>query len=156
MERASVAPDSESEAELRQELRAALATYWELGPDYEQQVVDSFVERTRPVFRQTRARAVQRYSARRSHGGGRRGVLLAVVAAVAWAAIAGPIFGHAHEWHAYPRYYQPPVIEMPDPHAPVLMPAIVPSAGPILVQEPAGAVPVAPAAAPVSVPVPAP
>jgi hypothetical protein len=91
-----------TEQRIAEELHTSLAAYHELGPAYEQQVVDSFLDRIRPVMGSTRAIAPMPPVPYRRRGGG-RGLFIALAIIVGWLLLASPLFGHSrHVWYMTP------------------------------------------------------
>lgn len=99
---------------LRDELRATLAAYHELGPEYEPQVVESFIDRTRPLFRRAAPETRERRASRQVRGSPPRGLLIAAAALLAWFALAGHVFGG---WR-YPNHLDRGWYQSPAPVAP--------------------------------------
>jgi hypothetical protein len=84
-----------SDRRIADELRSTLAAYHELGPGYEEQVIESFLDRVRPVLNPPPAPAPalppMRY---RRRGGGGRGLFIALAILIGWLVFAGPLSGH--------------------------------------------------------------
>jgi hypothetical protein len=92
---------AEAENRIRSELRASLAAYHELGPDYEDQVVNSFIDRVRPVLRSQQALQPvdRRYARGRRHRGPRAGLLIALALLFGWFVLSGAAFGSHHRFY---------------------------------------------------------
>jgi hypothetical protein len=118
---------SASEQRIAEELHTTLTAYHELGPGYEQQIIESFLDRIRPVTGPQRAiMPVPPVPYRRRHGGG-RGLFIALAIIVGWLLLSSPLFGHGHHvWYATPpgisiSPFSPPNNSVPaQPSAPQL------------------------------------
>jgi len=110
---------------IRDELRATLAAYHELGPAYEQQVIDSFLDRIRPVLHPSPASSSPRPPLRYRRRGSGRGLLIGLAILIGWLMFAGPLSGHGH--HAR---YDPAGLS----GSPFTLPGIIASAPPVAPQ----------------------
>jgi hypothetical protein len=111
-------PRSATEQRIAEELHTTLAAYHELGPGYEPQVIDSFLDRIRPVVAPSRSLVPMQSAVRYRRRGG-RGIFLALAIIVAWMLLASPLFGHGHHvWYVTPpgvstSPYNPPGNSVP-------------------------------------------
>jgi hypothetical protein len=90
-------PLNPTDRRISDELRATLAAYHEHGPAYEQQVIDSFLERVRPVIQPSPAPFVPQPRMRGRRRSSGRGLLIGLAILVGWLAI----FGHGRPHISY-------------------------------------------------------
>lgn len=89
-------PASPADRRIGDELRSTLAAYSELGPGYEQQIIDSFLDRIRPVLHPSPAPLSPSPGIHyRRHNRG-RGLFVAIAILLGWLLVAGPLSGHSH------------------------------------------------------------
>ncbi len=116
-----------AEERIRSELRTTLRTYQELGPTYEDQVINSFIDRVQPVLRSRQAvqpQMLARGYARRS-GRPHFGLLFLLALLFGWFVFFG---GHRLHYYAGAGFPvdRPSIVAPFGPQQPQRIPAQVP------------------------------